>query len=87
MTEDPRTAGVQLGQAEQPLDQGRLAGAVGAEHGDDLTAADGEVEVADDRAVLVAEGGALELDDGGCSGHEQSCPSRTVSRLLRMTET
>ena len=57
--------------AGQEADDGGLAGAGGAEQGDDLTGLDGEVDIGEDFMLTVAEGNVLELDlaegdgDGG----------------------
>ena len=51
--EDADLAGVGSPQALEALDGGGLAGTVGADHPDDLTGRDVEVEVVDDHAVAV----------------------------------
>ncbi len=57
--------------AGQEADDGGLAGAGGAEQGDDLAGLDGEVDIGEDFMLAVAEGDVLELDlaegdgDGG----------------------
>ena len=44
-----------------------------------------EVDAADHGPVGVAEGGAVQADEGRWLGHEHSCPARRVARLARMT--
>ena len=53
---------------EQPLDQRRLAGAVGAQDSDDLPGVDVQTDLGDDLAVGIPEGRRPQRDDGG---HEQ----------------
>jgi hypothetical protein len=50
-------------QPQDPLDQGRLAGAVGAQDGDDLTGVDVHGDVGDDRAVAIPERCQPQRDD------------------------
>ena len=55
-------------QAEEDLEEGGLAGAVGAEHGDELAAADGEVDAAPQDAAADPDRRAAEFQHGarGC---------------------
>jgi len=67
-------------QPEDSLDQGRLAGAVGAQDGDDLTGMNVHADPGDHGAVDIPEGGLPQRHDGlraillevRGSGHEQS---------------
>src|SRR5581483_10496584 len=61
-TEHRRRPGRQLQNAENDLDQGRLAGAVRPEDGDELPALDAERHVAPDRPTTEARRGGLEPD-------------------------
>ena len=54
--EERHLAAEMVVQPEQPLDQRRLARAVGAQDGDDLTGMDVQGDPGDDRAVGIPEG-------------------------------
>jgi hypothetical protein len=66
--EDPDAALGRRAQAEQHLDGRRLAGAVGAEDGDDVALPDGQVEVVDGDEISIALGQPGGVDNGG-RGH------------------
>ena len=70
-------------EAEESLDEGRLSRAVGAEQGDDLSDAHGQVETVDHDPIVVAEADGARGNEGGA--HGQSCPRRRVARLARIT--
>src|SRR6478735_5767906 len=84
-----------LVEAEHALHQGGLARPVRPDDRHDLAAVDSEVDVGQDGTVAVAEGrpaqghdgiGVVRLDGHQPRGsHEQPCPSRSATRLLRMT--
>ena len=60
---DAPTACAQQACAE--LKQGRLAGAVGSDNGDDLAAVEGEVDAGQDCASAAADGDARQAQDDG----------------------
>src|SRR5690606_8753376 len=65
---DEHGSGVGLVLAEKHLEQGGLAGAVGAEDGDELAGVDLQVEVAYEGAASARDGHAVERDDGAGAG-------------------
>src|SRR5699024_10298935 len=76
-------AGVGPDLAEQYLEQGGLAGAVGAEDGDELAGLDLQVEVLDERAAAARDPHPALRDDGPgagattvVTGHRLSVPHR-----------
>ena len=69
---DLAAAGAQ--QAADGLEGGRLAGAVGAQDGDDLALADLEVDAVQRLHVAVGDAQALDLEEGGGGAHVSSAP-------------
>src|SRR5204863_2152638 len=67
--EDRSPAGREREQAEDCLDQRRLAGAVGPENGHELAALHGQRDVAPDRPAPYSRGGAVEDDGRGLLAH------------------
>jgi hypothetical protein len=84
-TEDLDRAGEPMGEAEDPLDEGGLARAVGPEDGEHVAAVHVEGDPADGGGVVIAEGGVGEPHDGWVGVHEHSCPVRRTARSARMT--
>jgi hypothetical protein len=68
---DQYAALIGLDQADDHVEAGGLAGAVGAEQADDLAAVDGQADVAHDLAALVALGQVLSFQ----SCHYWACSS------------
>jgi hypothetical protein len=73
---DRHPAALRRDQAEDGLEQGGLAAAIGAEQADDLARAYAEAGLAPDRLAGVAEGQVVDLE-----GHRQ--PSRPRARSHR----
>ena len=63
--EEVRASGVEPAEAEQDGHGGRLAGAVRAEHGEDLAAAELEVDGVERRDVAEGAASTLETGDDG----------------------
>jgi hypothetical protein len=71
--EEDQLSGRPVGKTQDRLDESRLARPVGADDRDELAGADGEVHIAQNGRVVVAERRCAELDQRG--GQRQGNPA------------